>query len=40
MVKIVPEVIGDKRMNEAFPLDVWLMEERGLDLARTKGFVN
>jgi hypothetical protein len=32
LVKVVPEVIGDKRMHETFPLDVWLMGEGGLDL--------
>ncbi len=32
MVKILPEVTGDKQMNETFPIDVWLMEEGGLGL--------
>jgi hypothetical protein len=32
LVKLLPEVIGDKQMNETFPLDVWLLGERGLDL--------
>ena len=32
MVKLLPEVIGDKQTNETFPLDVWLLGERGLDL--------
>jgi len=32
MVKLMSEVVGGKHVNETFPIDVWLMGDRGLDL--------
>jgi hypothetical protein len=32
MLKVMPEIIGGKHTNETFPVDVWLMGERELDL--------